>query len=266
MFEFQRWVIGVGCVAAAAGCNQVAMTTEEIGQNQEALCANGDGTNSTMAALAVATAKELGRWQSSRDFFVDEAGRLALTDTGRARCADGECWNTQALLDLQGATPGEVEIGGVTFNPEVFNQSLVENFGEQLACEAHPGDSEESCSAEEHRLNFKHQREGACDTVFTFLAKDERGRALRHPEQLKNKLIFAGYPENEFLSFKSRGSLVSIDPTYGLNPGGSTTTGSCTAACTKISSTNITGQCCTCNGYTRTFVRSAWSAVTYVCQ
>jgi len=40
----------------------------------------------------------------------------------------------------------------------------------------------------------------------------------------------------------------------------------CPVACTKISSVSVTGQCCTCNGVTKTFVKSAWSGTTFLCQ
>jgi hypothetical protein len=39
----------------------------------------------------------------------------------------------------------------------------------------------------------------------------------------------------------------------------------CYSGCVLISSDDLTGKCCTCGGDEREFVRSAWSAVTYLC-
>ena len=242
------------------------MSSEDIGQQTAALCSNGDGINSAMAALAVVSGKELRRWQSSRDFRIDEDGRLALTATGRARCADGECWNTEAVLDLQLAEPGSVKLGAITFDAEAFSSRLHAKFLEQQRCDDAGGMGDLDCSAEEHTLTFKHQRAGACDTIVSFLAKAPSGRALKHPDQLANKLIFVGYPENDYLSFQAAGAMISIDPTYGLDETGSSAVGSCTVACVRISSVDISGSCCSCNGRTGSLARSAWNANTYLCQ
>jgi len=40
---------------------------------------------------------------------------------------------------------------------------------------------------------------------------------------------------------------------------------SCSSACIKISSSNLTGQCCTCNGASKHYARSAWSYTTFLC-
>src|SRR5688500_238881 len=103
----------------AMGCTQAPMTTEELGQNSEELCANGDGVPSAMAALGVAAAKELRRWQSTTDFAVSN-NALVLTSTGKAQCGDGRCWNTQAVLDLQRAPFNTIKFGPITFNADNF--------------------------------------------------------------------------------------------------------------------------------------------------
>lgn len=267
MTQFSSLFRAAGLLTAAAlGCTEAPMSSEEIGMNQEALCANGDGVNSALAALAVATAKELRRWQSSRDFFVDSSGRLALTSTGKAQCADGRCWNTQAILDLQRAPFGSVKFGSVTFNADNFRSRAVAEFNEQKVCEARTGSGDANCPAEEHKLTFKSQQPGACDTIFTFAATTPTGGALLAPAQLKNKLIFAGYPENPYLAFGSTAGTVSIDPTYGLNEGGTTTAGACSAACTRVSSSDLSGSCCSCGGLARRYSRSPFSTHVYLCK
>jgi len=242
------------------------MNEDNMGQMTEALCANGDGVNSAMAALAVATAKELGRWQPSKDFVIDSSYRLALSSTGKSLCADKKCWNTQAILDLQKAAFGKVKFGSVTFNADNFRARLYAEYNEQKDCEARAGSAGSNCPVEDHKLTFKSSSPGACDTLFTFDAKTPSGGTLKTPQLLKNKLIYVGYPENEYLAFSTTGTTVTIDPTLGLNDGGTTTGGSCSATCVKVSSTDITGQCCSCGGATKKFAKSTWNATTFLCQ
>jgi hypothetical protein len=246
---------------ALLACTEAPLTSVEIGQMEQNLCGNVDGVPSAMAALAVATATELKRWQPTTDFNVSD-GVLALTRTGKRQCEDRRCWNTQSILDLQRAPAGTVILGGDSFDGDSFRSELAANFAQQVRCESRPGST---CQAERHELILESAASGACDTVFTFHATAPNQRPLANPSQLANKLIFVGYPENEYLSFTSTESAVSIDPTYGLNDSGSSSSGSCTAACTKASSTDISGACCTCNGATHSFVRSAFSTTTYLC-
>jgi hypothetical protein len=244
-------------------CTEAPVSSSEIGQIEQGLCANVDGVPSTMAALAVATASELKRWQSTTDFEMRD-GFLALTRAGKRRCAGGHCRNTDAVLDLQRAPFGEVIIGDTLLDAEVLRAELASNFAEQQQCEA-GGSSVGRCTAERHELTLASSESGACDTVFTFDATRPNGKPLRDPERLATQLIYAGYPENEYLSFTSTSSTVSIDPTYGLNDSGGTSSGACTAACVKISMDDISGQCCSCAGVTRSYERSTFNATTYLC-
>lgn len=253
-------IAGVG-----AGCTEAPMGSEELGQKQDALCVDGSGAHAAMAALAVATATELGRWQSSQDFVI-RGKNLELSRAGKERCADGECWNTQALLDLQRAEAGEIELGRGQFNGRSFRRRLVAQFKEQERCEARPGKGRADCPAERHELRLESQQQGTCETIFTFAATTPAGGPLKNPAQLANKLVYVGYPENPYLLFTSTGSTVSIDPTYGLNEDGTTSAGSCSAACTKLSSADISGDCCVCNGVRRDYSRAAFSANVYLCR
>jgi hypothetical protein len=262
--------IGFSLVAlvAAAGCTEAPMTSEEIAQEEQALCSNGDGVNSALAALAASTAKELGRWNPTVDFAPGTAASnwyTTLTATGKARCTDGKCWNTQAILDLQKATPNSVKLNGVVLVANNLVSQLTSNWNNQKNCELRGGTGDTNCSAEQHKLTFKSSSVGSCDTVFTYAATSLTGGTLTAPNQLKNKLLFEGGTSNPYLSFSSTGTTVSIDPTYGLDDIGTTTTGSCTAACTKMSATSIAGSCCSCGGVTKTFTKAAWSPTTFLC-
>ena len=67
---------------------------------------DGDDSNSVAAALAVAAANELGRWDALSDFQLVN-GRLQLSPTGEIRCegwrndSPGGCENIRAVLALQ---------------------------------------------------------------------------------------------------------------------------------------------------------------------
>ncbi len=253
----------------------------ELGQLEQGImsCNNVDGTNSVMAALAVAAAKELKRWQPSLDFKTIKTDRssenttgqseaIALTATGKAQCAGGNCWNTQALLNMQyyPATGKIILPGNIVLNPDALRTRLVAKLWEQKSCELRPANGGTSnCPVETHKLAFTTSAKGGCDTNFFFKATQPSGAALTYPAQLKNKLLWVD-ANNPYVQFQSVGDVISIDPTYGLNEDTTTTTGSCTASCVRLSSTNIAGACCSCNGATKTFSKAAWSPTTFICQ
>jgi hypothetical protein len=245
-------------------------------------CLNLDGTNSAMAALAVAVAQDLGRWQAGKDFVVGysngeilalASGSDASGPIGKSRCADGKCARVQAILDMQlDVTANKVYFQGsgstkVLVNPSALRSRMVSKWREQRDYDGRAQDGVYyQAPKEEHKLAFVSAAKGGCDTNFTFKATKTTGATLLYPNQLKWKLAFADI-NNPYLGFTNLGGgNVSIDPTYGLNTDSSTSSGSCTAACTKISLTSVAGQCCSCGGVTKTFVKSAWSATTFLCQ
>ena len=119
----------------------------------------------------------------------------------------------------------------------------------------------------EHKLSLMHSERGGCDQFYWFNVTSPSGGAVSSllTSTLNQKLKWVGGSGNPYIQFQSNGTMVGIDPTYGLNEAGATAAGSCTAACTKVSSTDVTGACCSCNG-TKKFARSTWSAATYVCR
>ena len=127
---------------------------------------------------------------------------------------------------------------------------------------------------EPHRLTFNRKETGGpCGNYYWYDVKQPNGLALRDAASTYVQLIFAGgkptpsgVDVNPFISQKVSGNQVAIDPTYGLSDSGTTSTGACTASCLKISTSNVVGQCCACNGTNAKFAKSAWSAVTFLCQ
>jgi hypothetical protein len=255
----------------ALASSDEAAADSELGTAQQSLmffdlfdfrssCSDPNGTNSVMAALAVSAATELKRWQPTKDFAV-RYGKLQLTSTGKAQCADGKCWNTQALLDLQSAPAGSVQVRpGVMLDSKALASSLTQNAIFQLF-------SLLSMFAPDHKFQLLSSETGGCDQFYWFDVKSPSGGAVSSllTSLLKEKLAWVGGDRNPYIQFESEGTRVGIDPTYGLNEAGSTAGGTCVAACTKMSSTDISGTCCTCNG-TKKFVRSTFNASTYLCK
>ena len=127
---------------------------------------------------------------------------------------------------------------------------------------------------EPHKLRFNRKEAGGpCGNYYWYDVTAPNGTVLDDPASTYVQLVFAGGKQtqsgtdiNPFIAQKVSGNQVAIDPTYGLNDSTSTSSGSCSASCLKVSTANVAGQCCSCNGSTLKFARSAWSAVTYVCQ
>lgn len=249
-----------------------AMSGGEIGQAEQALwywdpsfsssCSDPTGTDSILAALAVSTARELRRWQPVLDFKVSY-NMLALSDTGKARCADRVCANTQALLDLQRDAASVVQVRpGVRNSPSILRTRLTWNYRVQKDCY---NSFFNSCKPPDHEFRFLGSEPGSCDMNYWFEVRTPAGALLSSVSRLQESLIWVDEEDNSYIKFQTNGSNIAIDPTYGLNDTGSTTTGSCSAACTKITSQNVAGQCCSCNG-TKKYARSMWSPTTYLCQ
>jgi hypothetical protein len=224
-----------------------------------------------MAAVAVAAAQELKRWQPTTDFAigrVDNAEALVLTPAGRARCSDGVCAKTQALLDFQKTAAHQKVIfpGNIKLDVYALRSRMVAKFKDQLSCEAQPSNGgTTNCPVEQHTLTFLRSEKGGCDTNFFFQAKGTNGAPLLYPAQLKNKLQWAD-KTNPYIGFQSVGDVVSIDPTYGLNEDSTSQAGSCAAACTKISLTSLVGACCTCNSVNKKYIKSTFNPYIHFCQ
>jgi hypothetical protein len=245
-------------------------------------CTNPDGTNAAMAALAVAVAQDLGRLQTGVDFVQGyNAGEIVALGSGsnadgpigKSRCADGKCARVQAILDMQlDAAANKVWFQGtgstkVLLNPQALRTRMLGKWREQKDFDARAKDGvADQAPKELHKLAYVSAAKGGCDTNFTFKATTTSGGVLKYPNQLKYKLAFADI-YNPYINFTNLGNgNISIDPTYGLNPDGSTTTGTCTAACTKISTTSVAGQCCSCGGVNKAYVKATFNANTYLCQ
>lgn len=282
---------------AALESEDVSADEMELGSAEQALqnCQTPDGTNAVMAAFAVAVGQELGRWQSTQDFEMfttsgysesspgmQQAIRLRTgtgTDgkpRGKSRCADGKCARVQALLDMQYAQAigkiyiqGETSTTKVLLDPGALRSRMVSKVNyEQKACDDAAVDNDPNkCPKELHELSLVGPVSlGGCGVHYKFDVTKDTGATLLYPGQLEWKLTFADQA-NGWVDFRNMGGgYVAIDPTYGLNDDSTSSSGSCSAVCTKVSATDISGQCCSCSGLTKKFVKSAWSGTTFLCQ
>jgi hypothetical protein len=177
----------------------------------------------------------------------------------------GSCANTQALLDMQKPeATGKVQFpGNIVLDAALLRSKLQTAWNDQASC-----NSSGACNAPAHDLRYDHVEDGSCDKKFFFTPFKEATTTVlssTSANELSKKLKFVGYPSNKMLNFYLRDGKVSVDPTYGLNSGTTTTVGSCDAACTKFSATSVAGQCCSCNGSVKKYVRSAFSTSVYLC-
>jgi hypothetical protein len=257
-----------------------------LGTAEQALCQNDGGVNGVLAAIAVASANEMRRWLPARDFqWNSSTGMLELSKYALPRCrpeytgdsTTAECPNTTALLDLQKSTAhGKVTFpGNIKLDSYLLRKTLKSYWDKQVAC-----DTAGNCPVDFHDLKYHHSEEGPCGTRFFYdafemcVTKDGPcgPRAPRtplnaeHAARFANQLLFLGHPINPFLAFSVKDDRASVDPTYGLTESRTTTSGACRAACTMFSDNSLVGSCCSCNGATKRFARSAFNVKMYLCQ
>ncbi len=150
-------------VGLASGCAVEGVDEpESTGSDHLALmnCANPQGTNAMIAAVAVAIANDLGRWKVGTDFMKVTGSynqpNLALTSAGLAQCAarGNSCQNVKALLFFQDARyDNYIRFpNGVKLSAWTYAARLVGGFDAQKTCEdrattPNPGQPRTACPA-----------------------------------------------------------------------------------------------------------------------
>src|SRR5690606_2381116 len=84
-----------------------------------------------MAALAVASANELGRWNAAKDFVKESTynrPRIFLSQEGLARCKPSGCPNVSAILQMQNTETSIV----ARHDPLLLRQYLVAYYDRQV--------------------------------------------------------------------------------------------------------------------------------------
>jgi hypothetical protein len=257
----------------------------ELASLEQALhsCANPDGTNAVMAALAVAAGHELGRWRAGLDFEVYGSVIRLTSGTGsdgkprgKSRCSGGVCPRITALLALQNDNATGVYVQAETtasrtlVHPGALRSRMVAKLQEQINKDRDmkDGDTYQVAKTPHKLTGLGIASLGGCGPHYKFSvafdATTTNPKPL--PAQLKWSLSYADQ-QNGWVDFRDLGNnVVAIDPTYGLNDEDTTSSGACTVACTKISTTSVAAACCSCGGVNKTFKKATFNANTYLCQ
>ena len=249
MKKIASLILAAAALSSFAGCSTEAapeMTAEE----SAAVCANPEGTNAAIAALATAISQEMHRWQITTDFYIyrgyQNQAMLGITQAGLSACG-GSCPLTSNILAFQDSRMDQkVVFNGVKLSSWSFASRLTTGFENQKVCQ-----NGGRCSFPAHVFGYDSMTTtpGACDTLFTFtVAKpaNQGGGALTAAQvgQLSNALVWTtGNGPNPYIAFQSTASTVTIDPTGQVNPPGQATGAE---ICQKASLTNINGTPCTC--------------------
>jgi hypothetical protein len=239
MKKISTLVIGaLGVTAFASACSVETSTPEleQTGSNSEAVvCSNEEAVNVVLAGLATSAALEMKRWLPERDFTFAN-GILSVSSYGTGRCplnAAGakECKMTKNWLRLQDQAAEGMIIEGQALQTATLRSRIATYWQRQIDCNNRPDNgAADNCPVEYHDLVFSSKVKGACADDFWFHAYKMGTTVNLAPAdaaQLKNKLIWAGYPENPYLAFgTSYAGDVKIDPGGNSQGGGSSGSGS----------------------------------------
>jgi hypothetical protein len=258
MKKFAPLFIAAAALGSLQACSTETATTGELSaEDQAATCANPEGTNAAIAALATAITQELHRWQISTDFYVyngyNSQQMLGLTSAGLAACGN-DCFFTKNILAMQDSRMDQkVVFDGTKLSSWSFASRLVTGYGNQKACQQGG-----RCPFPAHVFAYNTATgqydgvttaPGACDTLFTFnvnqpAAQNHAPLTSAQMAQLNNALVWTtGNGPNPYIAFQSTASTVSIDPNGQLNPPGQNTGAE---VCQKASRTSLLGTPCTC--------------------
>jgi hypothetical protein len=119
--------VGFG-ILAAQGCS-VEAGDEGIAaaQDEYSACLDAQGAKATQAALAVAMADELGRWDPLNDLQIVKEGYFYFTRLkSSAVCLKNGCAMTKAILGQQNFTVDQNK-----FNADNFRSTLEQGFGRE---------------------------------------------------------------------------------------------------------------------------------------
>lgn len=236
----------LGLVALASACSVEMGEPQEFLQeeSQAAMCANESATNIVLAGLATSTALEMKRWLPERDFVMSN-GVLSISQWGTARCprylpngtittdtnVPKDCRYTKRWLSLQDNAATGMIFEGTALDAGVLRSRLVSYWDRQMVCNSRPDNGRgDDCPVEIYDLKFSEKKNGACGDDWWFHAYYQNtttNLTATDAAQVKNKLLWVGYPENPYLAFDSTyAGDVKIDPGGNSQGGGTTGSGS----------------------------------------
>jgi len=246
-------LVGFGFLGLSAlqGC-AASVTSEEaeaLGSAQAAVtnaCSTNSGVLPTKAALAVAMATELGRWEPAKDLVAVRVASMTMNTqpvvqlSSTAVCIKNNCANTKAILGQQDWRLYQY-IDQNVFNAVNFNGELTQSLGRHNSNIADLTRNNPTKLPPAHKLTLVggpvNLGSGACGPHYVYQADKLDGTALTATEaaNLANDLVMFGYGNaggnNPFIAYTVTGqgcpagrTCVAVDPTDGDNGSGTTTT------------------------------------------
>ncbi|HWA70814.1 MAG TPA: hypothetical protein VG937_00695 [Polyangiaceae bacterium] len=222
------------------GCTGAEYTEESVDSSEGALAAScyaSYGLNPSKAALAVAMATELGRWDPLNDLEVYSWGLVRLKSS--AVCVKNSCKQTKAILGQQDFTPDQSRFSNTNFAAD-----LVASFERQKNLIQDLTNNHRDQLPPAHKLKLvggpTNLGVGACGPHFIFQVDNVNGTALTSAQAalMSNTLCYFGQNtagtncgDNSFVGFTKTqvncpaGRVcVAIDPDDGDAGSGTTTT------------------------------------------
>jgi hypothetical protein len=234
-------MLGVGCVGfmALQGCAaaEYAGDVEDVGAQEAAVassCFSNTGVHTTKAALAVAMATELGRWDPLNDLAIID-WKVALKPG--VTCVRNSCKQTKAILGQMDFTPDQS-----VFSAEGFKSDLYASFDRQSNLIADLTRNHPELLPPAHKLTpvGSMTLTGACGPHFIFQVDNPNGTAMTSAQAalMSNTLCYFGQNtsgtncgSNPFIGFTKTQTgcpsgrvCVAIDPDDGDAGSGTTTT------------------------------------------
>ena len=273
--------LGLGFGLLPIGCMS-AVGDESTGSAQEGLasaCYTNSGINPLKAALAVAMADELGRWDPAHDLAYVGSPVYMVQLTSTAVCIKNACKNTKAILGQQDNKinlSNPVLVPQTLFNATTFDQDLRSSINVQISRTTDLTNNHPDQLPVAHKLTKvagpTNLGLGACGPHYVFQIDHTNGTALTTTEanNMVNALCLYGNTvcgnNNPYMSFTVTGqgcptgrTCVAIDPTDGDN--GSLTTTTTGAAVTypynrlyDPGNVKLNTACTTTTGYAGTMI------------
>lgn len=248
MKKFAPFIIAAA-VTSFAGCTMESgdIASNEQSEEQAAVaCSNADGTNGMVAALAVALATDMHRWNVLTDLYefrgFNNQLMLGITAAGKAACGNN-CPTVANILAFQDSRLDQkAVIAGTKLNSWSLASRLTAGWDKQKACV--PGGW---CPFQAHQLGAVSSiTAGNCNTssLYGFPATKPGGGALTAAQiaGLNNALVFTtANGTDPFVQFTSNATSVSVGDVGGMVPGQAEP-----GPCQQFSLTNINGTACTC--------------------
>ncbi|HEY5957712.1 MAG TPA: cellulose binding domain-containing protein, partial [Polyangiaceae bacterium] len=228
------------CANAPSGSGRPVLSAWNMESNAYAMCPSNSGVNPTKAALAVAMAKELGRWEPATDltYAFATTWKVSLTAAGLARCTNG-CPNVNAILGQQESAINTFVDQNV-FNPDMLKSELSASIGRQNDLINDLKRNRPSALPPAHKLTLvggpTNLGNGSCGPHYIFQVDHLDGTPLSSAEasNMANALCFYGQGncgQNPYIGFAQTAAgcptgktCVAVDPTDGDNSSTSTTT------------------------------------------